>query len=81
MMNMETWQFAHAFIGKLWFICGLILLIPSVVAMLFVLGKDANTVGKVGAILVIAQMIPMIGTIIPTEKALKKNFDEYGRHR
>ena len=81
MMNMETWKFAHAFIGKLWFICGLMLLIPSVVAMLFVLGKDANTVGTVGVILVIAQMVPMIGTIIPTEKALKKNFDEYGRHR
>ena len=80
-MNKETWKFAHAYIGKLWFICGLILLLPSVAVMVFVLGKDANTVGTVGAILVFVQMIPMIGTIIPTEKALKKNFDEYGRHR
>lgn len=81
MMNKETWNFAHMYIGKLWFICGLILLLPSVVVMFFVLGKDANTVGTVGAIIVFVQMIPMIGTIIPTEKALKKNFDEYGRHR
>ena len=80
-MNMETWKFAHSYIGKLWFICGLILLLPSIAVMYFVLGKDANTVGTVGAILVFVQMLPMIGTIIPTEKALKKNFDEFGRRR
>ncbi|MBQ9483556.1 MAG: SdpI family protein [Ruminiclostridium sp.] len=81
MMNKETWKFAHIYFGKLWFICGLILLLPSVVVMLFVLEKDVNTVGTVGAIIVFVQMIPMFGTIIPTEKALKKNFDEYGRYR
>ena len=49
--------------------------------MLFVLGKDADTVGTVGGILTVVQLIPMLGTIIPTERALKKNFDEYGRRR
>ena len=81
MMNEDTWKFAHSYIGKLWFICGLILLLPSVVVMFFVFGKEADTVGTIGAILVLIQMFPMIGTIIPTEKALKKNFDDYGRHR
>lgn len=81
MMNMETWKFAHEYIGKLWFICGLTLLLLSVVIMMFVFGKDPNTVGTVGGILTFAQMIPMIGTIIPTENALKKKFDEFGRRR
>lgn len=81
MMNMETWKFAHAYIGKLWFICGLILLIPSVVGMLLVLGKDSDTAGTVWAILVAVQMIPMVGAIFPTERALKKAFDEQGRRR
>ncbi len=81
MMNMETWKFAHAFFGKLWFVCGLILLIPSVVGMLSVLGKDADTVGIVGAILVAVQMVPMVGAIFPTERALKKTFDDEGRRR
>ena len=81
MMNEDTWRFAHSYIGKLWFICGLIILLPSAAVMLFVLGKEVNTIGTVGAILVFVQMLPMIGTIIPTEKALKNNFDEYGRHR
>ena len=81
MMSMETWKYAHAYIGQLWFICGLILLLLTVVVMIFVFGKDANAVGTCGAILVFFQMIPMIGSIIPTEKALKNNFDEYGRHK
>ena len=81
MANMETWRYAHAYIGKIWLFCGIILLIPSVVAMLFVLGKDTNTVGTMGAILEIVQMIPMAGAIFPTEEALKKHFDEYGRRR
>ena len=81
MMNMETWKFAHEYIGRLWFICGLTLLPLSVVVMVLVLGKETNTVGTVGGILAIVQMIPMIGTIIPTENALKKNFDEFGKRR
>ena len=81
MMNMETWKFAHAYIGKLWFVYGIILSLLTVIVMLFVIGEDANTVGTVGTILVIVQMFPMIGAIIPTENALKKNFDEYGRQR
>lgn len=81
MMNMETWKFAHAYIGKLWWICGWILLIPSVVGMCLVLGKDADTVGNVGLILVTVQMVPMVGAIFPTERALKKTFDDEGRRR
>ena len=26
MMNKDTWSFAHAYIGKLWLICGLVLM-------------------------------------------------------
>ena len=81
MMNTDTWKFAHAYIGKLWFIFGLILMPLSVVIMALVLGKGTDTVGTVGAILTVVQMVPMIGTIIPTEYALKKNFDELGRRR
>ena len=81
MMNKDTWKFAHAYIGKLWFICGLILMPISVAIMVFVLGKGTDTVGTVGAILTVAQMIPMIGAIIPTEYALNKNFDKLGRRR
>ena len=81
MMNMETWMFAHAYIGKLWSICGLLLFPLSAVVMTFVFGKGPDTVGIAGGILTIVQMIIVIGTILPTENALKKRFDEYGRRR
>ena len=81
MMNMDTWKFAHAYIGKFWLICGLILMPLSVAIMVFILGKGTETVGMAGAILTVVQMVLMIGTIIPTENALKKNFDELGRRK
>ena len=81
MMNKDSWKFAHAYIGKRWFICGLILMPISVAIMVFVLGKGTDTVGMVGAILTVVQMVLMIGTIIPTEYALNKNFDKLGRRR
>ena len=81
MMNKDTWSFAHAYIGKLWLICGLVLMPISIVIMVFVLGKGTDTVGMVGAILTVVQMVLMIGTIIPTEYALNKNVDKLGRRR
>lgn len=81
MMNLETWRFAHRYIGRLWVIFGLVLLLLSVIAMAFVFAKGSNTVDTVANVLSAVQMIPLLGTIIPTEKALKKHFDEYGRKR
>ena len=81
MMNKDTWSFAYAYIGKLWLICGLVLMPISIVIMVFVLGKGTDTVGMVGAILTVVQMVLMIGTIIPTEYSLNKNFDKLGRRR
>lgn len=81
MMNMDTWQFAHAYVGKLWFRWGVGLLVLSVSAMLLVLGKDMDTVGIWGLGVVLVQMLPLVGSIFPTERALKRTFDEYGRRK
>ena len=78
MMNKDTWAFAHKYIGRLWWICGLVLLPLSVIPMLLLLGKDKDMVGSVGAAITMVQMIPLVGTIFPTERALKKSFDDNG---
>lgn len=57
MMNMETWMFAHAYIGKLWFICGFLLFPLSAVVMTFVFGKGPDTVGIAGGILTIRKAL------------------------
>ena len=81
MMNEETWRFANQYFGKAWYLCGLISVPLSVMAITLVLGKGTETVGMIGGIITMLQMIPLVGAIIPTEIALKKNFDENGRRK
>ena len=81
MMNEETWRFANQYFGKTWYFCGLILAPLSVIAIGIVFGKGSGTVGTVGGIITMLQMLPLIGAIVPTESELKKNFDENGKRR
>lgn len=81
MKNKDTWEFAHHYCGKIWYICGWITLPVTVMGMCCVLGKDADTVGNVGGIIMGVQMVLLIGSIIPTEIALRKTFDKNGRRK
>lgn len=81
MKNRDTWEFAHKYCGKIWFICGWILLIVTIVAMIPFFGQGADVVGIVGAVLLGVQMIPLVGSILPTELALRKHFDKSGNRR
>ncbi len=81
MKNKESWIFAHQYIGKLWWILGWLVLVLSLLPMFFVLGQDADRVGKVAVIITIFQLLPLCGSIIPVERALKRNFDEQGLPR
>lgn len=78
MKNKDTWDYAHKFCGRLWYIAGLVMLPVTFIAMLFVLGKDEEAVGSFGGIICFIQMIPLVGSIIPTEIALRKHFDKNG---
>lgn len=81
MKNRDTWEFAHRHCGRIWRACGLILLPVSAAPMLFVLGGSEDAVGAVGGIISGVQLVVLIGSIFPTERALKKNFDENGGRR
>ena len=81
MKNRETWNFAHHYIGRLWFFGGLIFLPLSVIPLICVFGKEIDLIGTVGGIVIGPQLLLLIGTVFPTEHALKKNFDPYGRRR
>ena len=53
----------------------------TVIFMLLVIGKNEDCVGSIGGIICGVQLIPLIGSILPTEIALKKNFDKNGTRR
>lgn len=81
MKNADTWVFAHHYIGKLWLILGCVILGPTVLAMIFVAGKDVGVVGTHGGIICGLQLIFLIVPIFPTEVALRNNFDENGNRK
>lgn len=81
MKNQDTWDFAHKYCGRLWLIWGLILLPLTVVPMLFVLGKPVGLVAAAGGIICGLQLLVMLLSILPTERALKQTFDEQGHRR
>ena len=81
MKNKDTWEFAHKYCGKVWYVCGMVMLPITVIFMLLVIGKNKDCVGSIGGIICGVQFIPLIGSILPTEIALKKNFDKNGTRR
>lgn len=79
--NSETWAFAHRYIGRIWYTCGLVLLPMTSISMLFVLNADMNRIGIFGGVLCEVQLIPFVGAVFLTERALKKSFDKNGSRR
>lgn len=78
MKNRDTWIFAHHYCGKLWVSFSLVLFPLSLLTMLLVIGKSTDTVGTVGSVLALVQLIPLFVSIFFTEFALKKTFDKDG---
>ena len=81
MKNKGTWEFAHNYMGKLWYKYGIVLFVISVALMLLTMGQDEDAVGGLAAIITTVQVFVMIVPGIFTEKALKDNFDEDGNRR
>lgn len=81
MKNKDTWEFAHKYCGKIWYVCGLIILPITIILLLSVIGKSKDYVGTAGGIVCGIQLIPLVGSVFPIEIALKKTFDENGKKR
>lgn len=81
MKNQDTWQFAHRYCGKLWGRWGIAVLLLTLLVMLGVMGESTDTVGIVGGIVCLLQLIPMLVSISCTERALKRTFTSEGQLR
>lgn len=81
MKNKDTWEFAHKYCGKIWYVCGMVMLPITVIFMILVIGKNEDCVGRIGGIIGGVQLVLLIGSILPTEIALRKNFDKNGTRR
>lgn len=92
--NQQTWFFAHACVSRLWRRLGLATLVLSILA--YGLGSLAlagwrwsqlgveENLDRAGFLIlgiVTVQMIVLVGSIFPVERALKRRFDGEGKPR
>ncbi|NLB51089.1 MAG: SdpI family protein [Clostridiaceae bacterium] len=80
-INDDTWIFANRTMGMIWIRWGLLMLIPSLILMLILLNQPIELFNRVSLILTAIQLVLMILSIVPVERALKANFDEKGRRK
>ena len=81
MKNLDTWKFANTMFGKLWFRGGWGVLVFTIAGIVWLYGKDVNTTSIESLVVVGLQFIPLVGTIVPVEIALRRNFDDDGNRR
>ncbi|NLM41197.1 MAG: SdpI family protein [Firmicutes bacterium] len=81
MSNQETWDFAHRHAGRLWWVMGWPMLVASAFVMLLFRGGDTESIGRASLALLAAQAVCVLFVFYPTEKALRREFDEQGRRR
>ena len=79
--NQDTWQFAHDHCGRTWWKVGMVMLVVSALAHIPFYGADEDTIGNVCMILMYVQMAVLIGSVFPTERALKSTFNEDGTRK
>ncbi|MDE5967233.1 MAG: SdpI family protein [Lachnospiraceae bacterium] len=78
MKNPDTWKFAHDYCGRLWWKIGWIMLILSAIVHFPFYNGSENEIGILSGILITIQCVILIGSVFPTERALKRNFTDDG---
>ncbi len=76
--NDATWRFAHEKCGKIWTWTGLVLLIVSVGLSILLWTKGGDALTKFATSFTMAQVVVLLLSIAPVERALKKHLDENG---
>ncbi len=74
----ETWVFAHRMLGRLWRPLGWVMLTISFFGMFGMLIINRDALENATAALCIVQALVLTASLIPVERALKRNFDENG---
>ena len=80
MASPEAWKFAHETCGRLWLRWGGWMAVFSVLGMLPLLGREAETVAWWGLGLILLQCAALFLSMVPVERAIRRNFDRSG-HR
>ena len=81
MKNQDTWDFAHHVCGKIWLVCGLVSIPFSLIPVWLAVDKSKDVVSLTGLIVLGLQVVLLLVSLTPVERALKNHFDEFGKPR
>lgn len=81
MKNQDTWKFAHDHCGRLWWRLGLAMLSITMLIHIPFYNSDEAIMGTVTTIVMTLQVVVLIVSIIPTELALKRTFNDDGTRK
>lgn len=81
MKNADTWAFAHACCGRVWWKIGWISLALSVFGQLPFAKAGEETLETLALVMVLAQSFVLLGTVVYVQRELKRAFDESGQRR
>jgi len=80
-LNDDTWEFANKHCGKTWYMLGIALVVLSLGVMRGCRAESREMMVVIGGALVILQFFALLISMLPTELALRRNFDEQGNRR
>lgn len=79
MKSDEAWRFANRYAGQIWIRWGLFLFVFSLQLAVFV--RDENPRERIIVIVPLLQLVPLMLSIIPVERALRTHFDADGKSK
>lgn len=81
MLNVDTWEFAHMCLGKVWYKCGWISLVLSLALIMVIYIIEKELMEMLSIIIIIMQCIMIFVTVLGVEIKLKENFDKEGKRK
>ncbi len=77
----ESWEFAHIYFGKFWFVAGIVLVGLNIIVMLAVSNTDHELIGMMAIAVAGFELVVFVLSVVFTEHALKRTFDNDGNTR
>lgn len=65
MQNKDTWAFAHHYAGRLWLVCGVVLVPVTIAGMLVLRTQGEDTVTSIGGLFALIQLVVLVATFLP----------------
>lgn len=81
MLNKDTWDYAQRLFPKTWISLGRIMLPLSLIILFLLYSEDKDYTGNLVVILMLAQVVLMLGSILYVNLKLKKAFNSDGSRK